>query len=89
MQFDIRRFASLVSWIVSPVVVAPAVYLFIVFFGYSSAPRHFAWFIVLFLSATVAPMFLIYGLKKIGRVSDYTTSPSGNSAFCRCWCLSE
>jgi len=71
MQFDIRRFASLVSWIVSPVVVAPAVYLFIVFFGYSSSPRHLSWFIVLFLSATVAPMFLIYGLKKIGRVSDY------------------
>ncbi|AOS83972.1 hypothetical protein BIU88_07315 [Chlorobaculum limnaeum] len=71
MQFDTRRFASLVSWVISPVVVAPAVYLLIVFFGYSSQPRYLDWFLVLLLSATIAPMFLIYGLKKIGRISDY------------------
>ncbi|NTW46717.1 MAG: phosphatase PAP2 family protein [Chlorobaculum sp.] len=71
MQFDTRRFASLVSWVISPVVVAPAVYLLIVLYGYSAKPRHLDWFLVLLLSATIAPMFLILGLKKIGRVSDY------------------
>jgi membrane-associated phospholipid phosphatase len=71
MKFDTRRFASLVSWVVSPVVVAPTVYLFIVLHGYSAQSRHLDWFFVLLLSATVAPMFLILGLKKIGRVSDY------------------
>jgi membrane-associated phospholipid phosphatase len=71
MQFDIRRFASLISWVVSPVVVAPAAYLLIVLLGYSAAPRHLSWFFVLFLSATVAPMSLIFGLKKIGKISDY------------------
>jgi len=71
MQFDIRRFASLVSWVISPVVVAPAVYLCIVQNGYSAKPHHIDWFFVLFLSATIAPMFLILGLKKIGKVSDY------------------
>ena len=71
MQSDLRRFASLVSWVISPVVVAPAVYLVIVFFGYAAQPRYISWFLVLFVSATIAPMLLIYGLKKIGRVSDY------------------
>ncbi len=71
MQFDIRRFASLISWVVSPVVVAPAAYFFIVMLGYSVASRHLSWFFVLFLSATVAPMSLIFGLKKIGKISDY------------------
>ncbi|NTU53604.1 MAG: hypothetical protein HGA97_07920 [Chlorobiaceae bacterium] len=71
MQLEIRRFASLVSWIISPVIVAPAAYLHIVLLGYSKIPNHRTWFTVLFLSSTIAPMFLIYGLKKIGRVSDY------------------
>lgn len=74
MQFDIRRFASLVSWVISPVVVAPAVYLFVVLIGYREEPCHYEWFTVLFLAATIAPMFLIYGLKKIGKVSDYNIS---------------
>lgn len=71
MHIDIRRFASLISWVVSPVVVAPAAYLFIVLYGYHGEPRALSWFYVLFASATVAPMMLIYGLKKIGKVSDY------------------
>lgn len=74
MQFDRRRFASLVSWVISPVVVAPTAYLFIVLIGYRDEPRHVAWLAVLFLAATIAPMFLIYGLKKIGKVSDYNIS---------------
>lgn len=71
MHADIRRFASLVSWVVSPVVVAPAAYLYIVMEGYRVEQMSMSWFYVLFASATVAPMMLIYGLKKIGKVSDY------------------
>jgi membrane-associated phospholipid phosphatase len=71
MHADSRRFASLVSWIISPVVVPPAAYLLIVMSGYAMQPRHLSWFIVLFVSATVAPTMLIFGLKKIGKVSDY------------------
>jgi membrane-associated phospholipid phosphatase len=71
MHADLRRFASLVSWVISPVVVAPAAYLFIVLFGYASHPRYLSWFYVLFVSATIAPLMLIFGLKKIGKVSDY------------------
>jgi len=74
MQFDTRRFASLVSWVISPVVVAPTVYLLVVLYGYSATPHHLDWFLVLLLSATIAPMFLILGLKKIGRISDYNIS---------------
>lgn len=71
MHADLRRFATLISWVISPVVVAPAVYLFIVMLGYAGYPRHLSWFVVLFVSATIAPMMLIYGLKKTGKVSDY------------------
>ncbi|NTV03026.1 MAG: hypothetical protein HGB04_09665 [Chlorobiaceae bacterium] len=71
MHVDSRRFASLVSWVISPVVVAPAAYLLIVLLEYASQPRHLSWFLVLFMSAAIAPMMLIYGLKKIGKVSDY------------------
>jgi membrane-associated phospholipid phosphatase len=71
MQSDIRQFATLVSWVVSPVIVAPVAYLLIVMLGFPAMPRHWSWFAVLFLSSTIAPMFLIYGLKKIGRISDY------------------
>ena len=71
MHADSRRFASLVSWVISPVVVAPAAYLLIVLSGYGAHPRHLSFFLVLFVSAAIAPMMLVYGLKKIGRVSDY------------------
>lgn len=74
MQFDRRRIASLVSWIISPVIVAPTVYLLIVMLGYSGVSHRRAWFAVLLLSSTIAPMFLILGLKKIGKVSDYNIS---------------
>lgn len=71
MHADLRRFASLVSWVINPVVVAPVAYLYIVLRGYGAEPRALSWFYVLFASVTVAPMMLIYGLKKIGKVSDY------------------
>ncbi len=66
----LHRFASLLSWVISPVVVAPAAYC-IVASGFKSDPSRWDYLIVLFLASTIVPMLLIYGLKKIGKVSDY------------------
>jgi membrane-associated phospholipid phosphatase len=74
MSIDIRRLASSISWVISPVVVAPTASLFIVLFGYAEYPNRYSWLMVLFFAATIVPMLLIYGLKKIGRVSDYNIS---------------
>ena len=71
MRFDARRLADFLSWAISPVVVAPAVYCFLVLLGYADHPRNMAYLTVLFASSTFAPMLLIFGLKKIGKVSDY------------------
>ncbi len=71
MQFDLHRFANFISWVISPVVVAPAAYLAIVMVGHSNELHNMAYLSVLFCASTLAPMFLIYGLKKTGRVSDY------------------
>ncbi len=71
MRFDVHRLADFLSWAISPVVVAPAVYFFVVLFGYADDPSKFSYLTVLFASSTFAPMLLIYGLKKIGKVSDY------------------
>ncbi|NTW56925.1 MAG: hypothetical protein HGB20_07785 [Chlorobiaceae bacterium] len=71
MQFDTQRFANFVSWVISPIVVAPLAYLAIVLLGYGHKPEHLACLVVLFASSTVIPMLLIYGLKKTGKVSDY------------------
>ncbi len=71
MKFDIQRLANVISWVVSPVVVAPAAYAAIVLLGCSGDAKRFAYLFVLFFSSTIAPMLLIYGLKKIGKVSDY------------------
>jgi hypothetical protein len=71
MQFDLKRFANFISWVINPVVVAPVVYTTIVLLGYHADPHRMSYLLVLFLSSTIAPMLLIYGLKKIGKVSDY------------------
>ncbi|MEI6847702.1 MAG: hypothetical protein WCK32_06665 [Chlorobiaceae bacterium] len=71
MQFDLNRLANLISWVISPIVVAPAVYIVIVLLGYCDDLNKMSYLMVLFFSSTIAPMFLIFGLKKIGRVSDY------------------
>ncbi|WP_076790586.1 hypothetical protein [Chlorobium sp. KB01] len=71
MQFDLKRFANFVSWVINPVVVAPAVYTTIVLLGFRADPHNMSYLMVLFLSSTIVPMLLIYGLKKIGKVSDY------------------
>ncbi len=67
----LHRFASLISWVISPIVVAPAAYFIIVFSGFQDDPARWNYLLVLFLSSTIVPMLLIYGLKKIGKVSDY------------------
>jgi len=51
--------------------VAPAAYFLIVAFGFSGDPARWDYLLVLFLASTIVPMLLIYGLKKIGKVSDY------------------
>jgi hypothetical protein len=71
MQFDLKRFANFISWVISPIVVAPAVYTAIVLLGYCNDPYRMSYLMVLFLSSTIAPMLLVFGLKKIGKVSDY------------------
>ena len=67
----LQRLASLLSWVISPVVVAPTAYLVILLYGFADDPARFRYLTVLFLAATIVPMLLIYGLKKIGKVSDY------------------
>ncbi|MBM3161931.1 MAG: hypothetical protein FJZ79_01065 [Chlorobi bacterium] len=71
MRPDVHRLADFLSWAISPVVVAPVVYGFIVLLGYADDPRRIAYLTVLFSASTIAPMLLIFGLKKIGKVSDY------------------
>ena len=66
-----HRFASLISWVISPIVVAPAAYFLIACFGFSDDPARWYYLLVLFLASTIVPVLLIYGLKKIGKVSDY------------------
>jgi membrane-associated phospholipid phosphatase len=71
MKFDLHRFANLVSWVISPIVVAPVAYMAIVLVGYGNKPENISHLSVLFASSTIVPMLLIYGLKKTGKVSDY------------------
>lgn len=71
MRFDACGLADFLSWTISPVVVAPVVYGIIVLIGYADDPRNVAYLTVLFAASTFVPMLLIYGLKKIGKVSDY------------------
>jgi len=67
----LQRLASLISWVISPIVVAPAAYLVIILYGFTGDPARFRYLAVLFLASTIVPMLLVYGLKKIGKVSDY------------------
>ncbi|ABL65005.1 phosphatase PAP2 family protein [Chlorobium phaeobacteroides] len=74
MRFDLHRFADIISWVVSPVIVAPAAYIALVLMGFSEDPDTLSYLTVLFMASTVVPMLLIFGLKKIGKVSDYNIS---------------
>jgi membrane-associated phospholipid phosphatase len=71
MQFDLHRFANFISWVISPVVVAPVAYYAIVMQGYGNDANSLSYLIVLFFSSTIAPILLISGLKKIGKISDF------------------
>ncbi|TCD47303.1 hypothetical protein [Chlorobium sp. N1] len=74
VQFDQHRLANVISWVISPVVVAPLAYLCVIMLGFRADPEHLSYLTVLFSASTFAPMALIYGLKKTGRVSDYNIS---------------
>ena len=71
MPFTLHRLANVISWVISPIVVAPAVYIAIVLLGYRGDVKSISYLVVLFVSSTIAPILLISGLKKIGRISDY------------------
>lgn len=68
---SLHRFASLISWVISPIIVAPAAYFLVACFGFRDDPARWDYLLVLFLASTIVPILLIYGLKKIGKVSDY------------------
>ena len=74
MQFDQYRFANFISWVISPVVVAPVAYYAIVMRGYGHDVNSISYLTVLFFSSTIVPIFLISGLKKIGKISDFNIS---------------
>jgi len=71
MPFTLHRLANVISWVISPIIVAPAVYIAIVMLGYGGDVKSISYLTVLFVSSTIAPILLISGLKKIGRISDY------------------
>ncbi|ACF44103.1 hypothetical protein [Pelodictyon phaeoclathratiforme] len=71
MPFNLHRFANVISWVISPIVVAPAVYIAVVLLGYGHDVKSLSYLMVLFFSSTVAPVLLISGLKKVGKISDY------------------
>jgi len=57
MQFDLHRFADFISWVISPVVVAPAAYYAIVMQGYGSDVNSMSYLMVLFFQALLPPFF--------------------------------
>ncbi len=59
------------SWVISPVVVAPAAYAAIVMLGFGNDLNSISYVMVLFFASTIAPVLLITGLKKTGKISDY------------------
>ena len=71
MPFNLHRFANVISWVLSPIVVAPAAYLAIVMLGYCNDVKSISYLVILFVSSTLAPALLISGLKKVGKISDY------------------
>ena len=71
MPSPLHRVADTLSWVISPVVVAPAAYAAIVMLGFGNDLNRTSWVMVLFLASTLAPVLLITGLKKTGKISDY------------------
>ena len=71
MQFTVHSVANFISWVISPVVVAPAAYIAIVLLGYGNDANSMPYLTVLFSASTLAPILLVSGLKKTGKISDY------------------
>lgn len=64
MPSSSHRIANLLSWVISPIVVAPLAYLLIILYGFGHDPSAGLYLSVLVLASTVVPMLLVYGLKK-------------------------
>ena len=71
MSSHLHRVADTISWVISPVVVAPAAYAAIVMLGFGDDLNSISFLMVLFFASTIAPVLLITGLKKTGKISDY------------------
>ncbi len=71
MPFNLHSVANIISWVISPVVVAPAAYIAVVMLGYGNDANSMSYLMVLFAASTLAPVLLISGLKKTGKISDY------------------
>ncbi|MFZ4801229.1 MAG: hypothetical protein ACOYLR_04455 [Chlorobium sp.] len=71
MPYSVHRAANILSWLFSPVAVAPAVYAAVVLLGFANDHNGIYYLMVLFFSSTLAPVLLISGLKKTGKISDY------------------
>ena len=74
MPYHVHRAAVILSWLISPVAVAPAVYAAIVLLGFPKDHNGMYYLMVLFFASTLAPVLLISGLKKTGKISDYDIS---------------
>jgi len=71
MPSYLHRVAVALSWIISPVVMAPTAYAAIVMLGFADDPNRLSYMMVLLFASTLAPVLLISGLKKTGKISDY------------------
>ncbi|MBV5304951.1 MAG: hypothetical protein JZU70_12270 [Chlorobium sp.] len=71
MPSHLHRVADTMSWVISPVVVAPAAYAAIVMLGFGNDLNSISYVMVLFFASTIAPVLLVTGLKKTGKISDY------------------
>ncbi len=71
MPSHLHRVAGVLSWLISPVMVAPTAYSAIVMFGFGNNPNRISFVMVLLFASTLVPVLLISGLKKTGKISDY------------------
>ncbi|MEI6639704.1 MAG: hypothetical protein FDX02_04285 [Chlorobium sp.] len=71
MPSYLHRVADALSWIISPVIMAPTAYAAIVMLGFGDHPNRLSYMMVLLFASTLAPVLLISGLKKTGKISDY------------------
>lgn len=74
MTSPLHRVAHIISWVISPVVVAPAVYAAVVMLGFGHDARHIYYLSILFVASTLLPVIFITWLKQRGKISDFNIS---------------